>query len=82
MSSTEWLRLSGLLPICAGCKKIRDDQGYWREVEQYLQQHTHAEFSHGLCPDCMRRLYPEYAGPAATRTPAPAETGKASGPAP
>ena len=74
--------LSGLLPICAGCKKIRDDQGYWREVEQYLQQHTHAEFSHGLCPDCMRRLYPEYAGPTATRTPAPAETGKASGPAP
>ncbi len=74
--------LSGLLPICAGCKKIRDDQGYWREVEQYLQQHTHAEFFHGLCPDCMRRLYPEYAGPAATRTPAPAETEKPAGSAP
>jgi PAS domain S-box-containing protein len=53
--------LSGLLPICAGCKKIRDDKGYWREVEQYIQQRTDAEFSHGLCPDCMRRLYPEYA---------------------
>ncbi len=74
--------LSGLLPICAGCKKIRDDQGYWREVEQYLQQHTRAEFSHGLCPDCMRRLYPEYADAIAARPPPPAEAGKPTGPAP
>lgn len=53
--------LSGLLPICAGCKRIRDDGGYWNNVEQYLREHTRAEFSHGLCPDCMRRLYPEFA---------------------
>lgn len=52
--------LSGLLPICASCKKIRDDRGYWSHVEQYLGKRTRAEFSHGLCPDCMRRLYPEY----------------------
>jgi len=53
--------LSGLLPICANCKKIRDDKGYWSSVEQYLGAHTGAEFSHGLCPDCMRNLYPELA---------------------
>ncbi len=52
--------LSGLLPICACCKKIRDDRGYWSHVEQYLTKHTRAEFSHGLCPDCLHRLYPEY----------------------
>lgn len=67
--------LSGLLPICAGCKKIRDDKGYWNHVEQYLRAHTEAEFSHGLCPDCIRRLYPEYADelcPSAPGTNAPA----------
>lgn len=53
--------LSGLLPICAGCKKIRDDQGYWRHVEVYIREHTEATFSHGLCPPCVRRLYPEIA---------------------
>jgi PAS domain S-box-containing protein len=53
--------LSGLLPICANCKKIRDDKGYWSSVEQYLGAHTGAEFSHGLCPDCMQKLYPELA---------------------
>jgi len=51
--------LSGLLPICAGCKKIRDDQGYWQQVEFYLQGHSDATFTHGLCPDCCTRLYPE-----------------------
>ena len=51
--------LSGLLPICAGCKKIRDDQGYWNQVESYIQKHTDARFSHGLCPDCLRKWYPE-----------------------
>jgi hypothetical protein len=51
--------LSGLLPICANCKKIRDDQGYWHGVEAYLWQHAGAEFSHGVCPDCMKKLYPE-----------------------
>jgi DNA-binding response OmpR family regulator len=51
--------LSGLLPICANCKKIRDDDGYWQQVEVYLHQHSNAEFSHSICPDCMRKLYPE-----------------------
>jgi ABC-type phosphate/phosphonate transport system substrate-binding protein len=49
--------LSGLLPICASCKKIRDDRGYWQQLEGYLQDHTGAEFSHGMCPDCARRWY-------------------------
>ncbi len=53
--------LSGLLPICAHCKHIRDDEGYWHRVEHYVQKHTHAEFSHGICPDCARKLYPEVA---------------------
>ena len=54
--------LSGLIPICASCKKIRDDQGYWTQIETYLQQHSDAEFSHGLCLDCMRKLYPDLSG--------------------
>ncbi len=53
-------RLSGLLPICAGCKKIRNDAGYWQAVEEYIREHSEAQFSHGLCPDCVKRLYPEY----------------------
>ncbi|MFQ5575485.1 MAG: ANTAR domain-containing response regulator [Anaerolineae bacterium] len=55
--------LSGLLPICASCKKIRDDQGYWQQVEIYIRDHSEAEFSHGLCPDCARTLYPGYFEP-------------------
>jgi AmiR/NasT family two-component response regulator len=51
--------LGGLLPICASCKQIRDDQGYWHRVEDYLESHSEAEFTHGLCPDCSRRLYPQ-----------------------
>ncbi|MBN1217835.1 MAG: response regulator [Anaerolineae bacterium] len=51
--------LSGLLPICSNCKKIRDDKGYWQQVEIYIERHSEAEFSHGLCPDCMRELYPD-----------------------
>lgn len=50
--------LSGLLPICASCKKIRDDQGYWHQVEVYVRDHSDADFSHSLCPDCAKRLYP------------------------
>jgi transcriptional regulator with GAF, ATPase, and Fis domain len=50
--------LSGLLPICASCKKIRDDQGYWQDVAVYIRDHSEAEFSHGLCPDCAEALYP------------------------
>ncbi|RME47708.1 MAG: response regulator [Caldilineae bacterium] len=51
--------LSGLLPICANCKKIRDDEGYWQQVELYIEEHSDARFSHGLCPDCARELYPD-----------------------
>lgn len=51
--------LSGLLPICASCKKIRDDQGYWQQIESYIKCHSNAEFSHSICPDCARRLYPD-----------------------
>ncbi|HOP62347.1 MAG TPA: hypothetical protein PK358_10510 [Spirochaetota bacterium] len=50
--------LSGLLPICASCKKIRDDSGYWNQIEQYIQKHSGATFSHGLCPECAKKLYP------------------------
>ena len=53
--------LRGILPICANCKKIRDDQGYWNQIEQYISEHSQAEFSHGLCPECIRELYPELA---------------------
>lgn len=52
-------QLSGLLPICASCKKIRDDKGYWNEVEGYLREHSEIEFTHSICPDCVRTLYPE-----------------------
>ena len=51
--------LSGLLPICASCKKIRDDQNRWRHLEDYIGEHSEAEFSHGICPTCAKRLYPE-----------------------
>jgi len=54
--------LRGLLPICAGCKKIRDDKGYWRGLEQYLSEHAEVQFSHGLCPDCLRTYDPESGG--------------------
>jgi PAS domain S-box-containing protein len=53
--------LSGLLPICSSCKKIRDDSGYWKQVEEYLALETDVQFSHGICPDCLERLYPEVA---------------------
>jgi len=53
-------KLSGLIPICAQCKKIRDDSGYWNQVESYISEHSSAVFSHGICPDCMEKLYPEY----------------------
>jgi PAS domain S-box-containing protein len=52
--------LSGLVPICANCKKIRDDKGYWTQIEAYIQERTPAHFSHGICPDCAKILYPEY----------------------
>lgn len=51
--------LSGLIPICAACKRIRTDEGYWVQVEAYIREHSGAQFTHGICPDCMKRLYPE-----------------------
>ncbi len=51
--------LSGLLPICASCKKIRDDTGYWTQIESYIKVHSDAEFSHSICPDCAKKLYPD-----------------------
>lgn len=51
--------LSGFIPICASCKKIRDDQGYWKQVEEYICDHSEAEFSHSICPKCAKKLYPE-----------------------
>ena len=56
--------LTGLLPICASCKKIRDDTGYWDRVESYISKHTEAQFSHGMCPDCFSRFYPDVPLPA------------------
>jgi hypothetical protein len=53
-------KLSGMLPICASCKKIRDDKGYWTQIEAYIREHSDAEFSHGICPECMKKLYPEF----------------------
>jgi len=53
-------RLSGLLPICASCKKIRDPQGRWQAIEEYVTSHSEAEFSHGICPECAKKLYSEY----------------------
>jgi len=55
-------QLSGLLPICASCKKIRDDRGYWNQLEQYISDHSEVGFSHGICPDCAETLFPDYAG--------------------
>lgn len=56
---TEVKTLSGLLPICASCQKIRNDRGYWDRIETYIQNHSEATFSHSLCPDCARQLYPD-----------------------
>lgn len=50
--------LSGMLPICSGCKKIRDDKGYWNQVENFLQNHSEATFTHGLCPECSKKYFP------------------------
>jgi len=53
-------QLSGLLPICASCKKIKDDKGYWRQIESYIRDHSEAEFTHSICPECAKKLYPEF----------------------
>jgi hypothetical protein len=52
--------LSGLLPICASCKKIKNDQGYWEPIEGYILRRSEAEFSHGICPECAKKLYPKF----------------------
>ncbi|MGH7167643.1 MAG: PAS domain S-box protein [Nitrospiraceae bacterium] len=52
--------LRGLLPICSSCNKVRDDNGYWNRIEVYITERSEAEFSHGVCPDCSRKLYPQY----------------------
>lgn len=51
--------LSGLLPICSSCKKIRDDKGYWNQIEDFIQKHSEAKFSHGICKECVKELYPD-----------------------
>jgi len=52
-------RLGGLLPICSGCKKIRDDRGYWQQVEAYIAKRSEAKFTHGLCPICTKKFFPD-----------------------
>ncbi len=52
--------LRGLLPICSSCKKIRDDRGYWNQLETYIGAHSDAQFTHGICPECAQKLYPDY----------------------
>ncbi len=54
--------LSGIIPICSGCKKIRDDAGYWQQVEMYISKHSEAKFTHGICPECEKKLYLEFDG--------------------
>ena len=57
---TEIKALRGILPICSSCKKIRDDKGYWQQVEVYVREHSEAEFTHSLCPECAKKLYPQF----------------------
>ncbi len=52
--------LSGLLPICSYCKKIRDDKGYWNQIDDYIRDHSEVEFTHGICDDCVQKYYPEF----------------------
>jgi hypothetical protein len=55
--------LKGMLPICASCKKVRDDAGYWKQIEEYMREHADVQFTHGICPECAARIYPEYMVP-------------------
>jgi PAS domain S-box-containing protein len=59
-ANSEIENLQGLIPICSFCKKIRDDEGYWEHIEKYISEHSKAIFSHGVCPDCIKKHYPEY----------------------
>jgi hypothetical protein len=56
-------KLSGMLPICSSCKKIRDDEGYWQQIEEYIKDHSEADFTHGICEECVKKLYPEFYTP-------------------
>ena len=56
---TEVRKLRGIIPICASCIKVRDDQGYWNQIESYIREHSEADFSHGICPECAKKLYPD-----------------------
>ncbi|MFC2155828.1 response regulator [Acidobacteriota bacterium] len=58
-AETELKILRGILPICVSCKKIRDDKGYWKQIESYIRDRSEAEFSHSLCPNCAEKLYPQ-----------------------
>jgi len=60
---TEVKTLSGFLPICASCKKIRDDKGYWNQIESYISTHSEADFSHGMCPEGLEKFYPDIHDP-------------------
>ena len=62
LANVETLR--GLIPICSGCKKVRDDRGFWSQVESYIAAHSDAKFTHGLCPECAARYYPGVEYPA------------------
>ena len=53
-------KLSGMLPICSSCKKIRNDEGYWQQIEEYIRDHSEADFTHGICEGCVKELYPEH----------------------
>ncbi|MFO8113297.1 MAG: hypothetical protein R6T92_12390 [Desulfosalsimonadaceae bacterium] len=59
-AAAEVKTLRGFLPICSHCKSIRDDQGYWKRLEAYVQEHSYAAFSHSICPKCARKYYPEF----------------------
>jgi len=56
---TEFYELRGLVPICASCKKIRNDKNYWEHVEHYLARNLEMSFTHGMCPECLEKYYPE-----------------------
>ena len=58
--------LRGILPICSFCKQIRDDKGYWSQIESYIQKHSDADFTHGICPECIKKHYPDLKGPLST----------------
>ena len=59
-SINEIRTLKGLIPICASCKNVRNDEGYRDQIEDYIRQHSDVNFSHGICPDCIKKLYPEF----------------------